>query len=204
MEKQELLQKYVEFVSKDGKRPSTVSRFTFAIGIKESEFYAHFSTLSQIEQYYWVNLHENLLNKITAQDVYANYSVREKILSYAFTLVETLKENRSFAILTLKKNCNALDAYKKELKNHAETLIAEGTQNHEVQDRMLLSTYYPDLIVQEITAVIHFWAKDESQNFERTDVFIEKSINFVMDLLSRNWLDTGFDFVKYWFQKKNN
>lgn len=201
MEKSELLQKYVEYVSKEGKRPNTVSKFTFAVNIKESEFYTQFSTLNQLEQYYWVNLHETLLNKITKEEVYAKYSVREKLLSYAFTLAEMLKENRSFVILILRKNCNVLDKYKKELHNHAETLITEGTQSSEIQDRIFLSTYYADLIVQEITAVIYFWAKDESPNFEKTDAFIEKSINFVMDILARNWLDTGFDFIKYWFQK---
>ncbi len=202
MEKQELLQKYIEYVSKEGKRPSTVSRFTFTISIKESDFYTHFTTLNQLEQYYWVHLHEKLLEKITKEEVYANYSVREKLLSYAFTLIEMLKENRSFVILTLQKNCNVLDNYKKELNNYTETLIAQGTQNNEIQDRMFLSTYYPNLISQEIVAIIYFWAKDESPNFEKTDVFIEKSINFIMDILGKNWIDTGFDFIKYLFQRK--
>jgi len=202
MEKAELLQKYIEYVSKEGKRPSTVSKFAFAINIKETDFYSHFSTFNQLEQFYWHNLHEELIKKITSQEVYTNYSVREKLLSYAFTLIEMLKENRSFVLLTLQKNCNALEKYKKEVKTYAETLTAEGTQSNEIQDRMFISAYYPDLIVQQIVAVIHFWSKDESPNFEKTDVFIEKSINFVLDALGKNWLDTGFDFIKYLFQKK--
>lgn len=202
MEKTELLKLYIEYISKEGKRPSTVSKFTFAIHIKESEFYTSFANLNQLEQFYWENLHENLLEKIKGQDVYASYSVREKILSYAFTLMEMLKENRSFVLIVLRKNCDALQKYQKALKNYAEELTAEGIQNNEIQDRIVISTYYADILVKEIIAIIHFWAKDESENFEKTDVFIEKSINFTMDILSKNWLDTGFDFLKYVFQKK--
>jgi hypothetical protein len=202
MEKQELLQKYVEYVSKEGKKPSTVSKFTFALGIKETDFYKCFANLNQLEQFYWQNVHTSIIEKIKSQEVYQNYSVREKLLSYAFTLVETLKENRSFVLIVLRKNCDALNKYQKEVKNYAEDLIAEGTQKNEIQDRILVSTYYSDIITKETSAIIHFWVKDDSENFEKTDVFIEKSINFVMDILGRNWIDTGFDFVKYWFQKK--
>ncbi|MCS7029020.1 MAG: TetR family transcriptional regulator C-terminal domain-containing protein [Bacteroidia bacterium] len=201
MEKTELLEKYIEYVSREGKRPATISKFSFAIGVKESEFYAHFSNLNQIEQFYWQQLHQILLQKLTQEEVYANYSVREKFLSYAYALVERLKENRSFVQVILKNHWNVLKQYKDDLKSYVETLIAEGTQKGEIHDRILLSTYYPNLMVQEIVSVIHFWAKDESQNFEKTDVFIEKSMNFVMDLLSRNWVDTGLDLIKTLFQK---
>lgn len=201
MEKTELLQKYIEYVSKEGKRPRIVSQFTTAIQIKESDFYTHFSSLNQLEQFYWQDLHEKLIQKITTQEVYANYSVREKFLTYAFTLVEQLKENRSFALIVLRENRNTLNTYKKELKNYVEGLITEGTQKNEVQDRMFISNYYVNVLVNEVVSIIYFWEKDESANFEKTDAYIEKSVNFVMDILGRNWLDSGIDLLKYVFQK---
>ncbi|MCS7077896.1 MAG: TetR family transcriptional regulator C-terminal domain-containing protein [Bacteroidia bacterium] len=201
MEKVELLQKYIDYVSKQGERPSTVSKLTFAIGIKESDFYTHFSSLKQIEQFYWTQTHQTVVNTITQQEVYANYSVREKLLSYAFTLIEFLKQNRSFVQIVLKKNCDALKAYKQDLKAYVEPLITEGTQKGEIEDRMFLTQHYSNVIIQSLIAILYFWIKDESTNFEKTDVYVEKSINFIMDILHKNWIDTGLDFLKYQFKR---
>jgi hypothetical protein len=48
--------------------------------------------------------------------------------------------------------------------------------------------------------VIHFWLKDDSADFERTDACIEKSVQLTMDFVGRNAVDKLFDFGKFLFQ----
>jgi hypothetical protein len=42
-----------------------------------------------------------------------------------------------------------------------------------------------------------FNLKDESEKFERTDAFIEKSTTVFFDLMGRQVLDSGFDLVRF-------
>jgi hypothetical protein len=47
--------------------------------------------------------------------------------------------------------------------------------------------------------LLRFWAKDTSNEFERTDAAIEKAVNLSFDVLGKNLVDSTFDFVKFTF-----
>ena len=46
-------------------------------------------------------------------------------------------------------------------------------------------------------AVISFLIKDESQQFERTDAFIEKTVAFAFDVLRTQAIDSAFDLARF-------
>jgi ubiquinone biosynthesis protein COQ9 len=46
-------------------------------------------------------------------------------------------------------------------------------------------------------AVIAFLLKDESQRFERTDAFIEKTVAFAFDLIRTQAIDSGIDLARF-------
>jgi hypothetical protein len=50
--------------------------------------------------------------------------------------------------------------------------------------------------------ILNFWVKDPSQQFEQTDVAIEKAVNTSFDLIGKTPLDTIFDFAKFLFQNR--
>ena len=47
-----------------------------------------------------------------------------------------------------------------------------------------------------------FWLDDTSEGFEKTDIFIEKSINTSMELLETKSLHNIIDLAKFLYQEK--
>jgi ubiquinone biosynthesis protein COQ9 len=45
--------------------------------------------------------------------------------------------------------------------------------------------------------VISFLLKDESQRFERTDAFIEKTVAFAFDVIRTQAIDSAFDLARF-------
>jgi hypothetical protein len=51
---------------------------------------------------------------------------------------------------------------------------------------------------------IKFWLDDNSKGFEKTDIFIEKSVNASFDILDTTPLKSVIDFGKFLFKEKIN
>ena len=47
-----------------------------------------------------------------------------------------------------------------------------------------------------------FWRDDDSAGFEKTDAFVEKSVNLAFDLIGKGALDSAIDFAKFLYQSK--
>ena len=45
--------------------------------------------------------------------------------------------------------------------------------------------------------VLHFWVRDDSANFEKTDEAIEKGVNVTFDLFERSPIDNLFEYGKF-------
>lgn len=207
MEKAEIYQKYLDYVSEFGKKPQNLYAFAKHLNLVEAEVTQHYGSFAAIEQAFWKNLHQQTVEEIEKQEIYSTYSVREKLLSYGFTWVESLKKHRTFVQISVKTRYEDIfnqapwSSVKADFLAFVSLLINEGVQNEEIKDRLFFTDYYKNVIWQEIVALLHFWVRDNSENFARTDAFIEKSVNFAMDIFARNWLDSGFDALKHWFQK---
>ena len=52
--------------------------------------------------------------------------------------------------------------------------------------------------------LMKYWLKDNSNNFENTDVLIEKSVNTGLDVLDSNILSQMFDLGKFLLKDKIN
>jgi hypothetical protein len=46
-------------------------------------------------------------------------------------------------------------------------------------------------------SVLEYFLKDESQGFERTDAFIEKTVEFAFDLLRTQAIDSAADLARF-------
>jgi len=49
---------------------------------------------------------------------------------------------------------------------------------------------------------LKFWLEDTSIGFEKTDLFIEKSVNASFDLMNMTPLENIIDFGKFFFKEK--
>lgn len=198
---------YIDYVLQNNKRPESIYLFMKGIGGEEKTFYQHYTTFYDLEAAIWSDTFKDTIEKIQQEQVYEGYTVREKILSFYFTLIENLKAVRSFATFSFKNQKDfpldggVLKASKQVFHDFVGQLITEGVYTGEIADRAFLTERYAGAIWWETVFIIRFWIHDSSKNFERTDAAIEKSVNLVFDLLGKNIADATFDFVKFLFSK---
>jgi hypothetical protein len=200
---------YVEHVLEHGKQPASVYKFAKELKMKEEEFYTFFTSFEAIKSAVWSKLFEDTINNLESQDVFKEYSAREKLLGFLFTLVEELKKNRSY-LLSLhgeKKNMTNLlpteaKVFKSKFKDFANEIILEGKETEEIASRPVISDRYDEALWLQVWFIFQFWLKDSSPSFEKTDAAIEKSVNLAFDLMGKSALDTFVDFAKFLYQNK--
>jgi hypothetical protein len=208
MEHQQIKNQYINYVNIKGRRPYTDFGFLKDTTIEEAVFQAHFGSCLAVEQAIWADWFDQTVEDITSEEIFAQYSVREKILALNFTFLEKLKAQRNFAQLTLQPLSNfrlgvdVLNYLEESFSAFISQMISEGTYSGEITARPLISQHYQKVLWFQFVLTLRFWVKDQSPNTENTDAFVEKSINFAFDLLARNIADSAFDFVKFWWQQK--
>lgn len=201
---------YREFLLKQGKQPASVFAFCDSLGIPEDEFYKHFGSFESLEKTIWQEFITDTRKRLEADENYAGFSTREKILSFYFTLAEQLKRDRSFVLHQL-KGWNKpglmpvfLKGFKKSFDEWIKIVIAEGVKSGEIAKRPYLDERYYLLFWMHLMFILQFWSHDDSVDFEKTDMAIEKSVNLAFDLIGKGILDNAIDFGKFLYQTAKN
>lgn len=200
---------YIEHVLEHGSEPASVFKFAKDLKMKEEEFYDYFTSFDAIKSAVWVQLFENSVNAIESQEVYKEYSAREKLLGFLFTIIEEWKKNRSYLLAQYAKQQqhkkilpNEVKAFRDRFKDFANEIILEGKETEEIANRPVIADRYDEALWLQVWFVFQFWLKDTSQGFEKTDAAIEKSVNLAFDLMGKSALDTFVDFAKFIYQNK--
>lgn len=205
-----LMKAYREYLLKQGKQPASVFAFCDALGVTEDEFYRHFGSFESLEKTIWQEFVIDTRKRLEADENYATFSAREKILSFYFSLAEQLKRDRSFVLHQL-KGWNKpgqmpvfLKGFKKLFDEWIKGVIAEGVRSNEIAKRPYLDERYHLLFWMHLMFILQFWSHDESADFEKTDMAIEKSVNLAFDLIGKGILDNAIDFGKFLYQTARN
>jgi len=205
--REKILKHYQDYILTHPEPPTSVYAFCKDIGIEEREFYEEFANFGQISTSFWLDLFQATRERLENTGEYAEFTVREKLLSFYYGYFESLKQHRSYALKTFKmqlfsvnQEIQDLDALKKAFKAWVAQLIAEGKNREEIANRSGLSDRYDSLYWYQFMFLLDFWRKDNSSGFERTDEAIEKAVNLSFDLVEKNALESAFDFGKFIFQ----
>ena len=84
-----------------------------------------------------------------------------------------------------------------EFKKFAETLLEHGKQSGEIADRRGITNLYPGILYAHLRWVIDQYLRDESEGFERTDAFIEKTVALAFNLFRSQALDSAADLIRF-------
>jgi hypothetical protein len=194
---------YIDYVLTEGQQPKSVYIFAKKNKMPEEEFYSYFGSFDAIEQHIWADLAKKTLTEIKAQEVWLQYSAREKALSFFYSFFELLKSSRSFAAYSIKKQPKSFTTpiifteLKSIFENFADEILKEGIESTELSDRKFFSKRYKDALWIQFGFVLHFWINDNSAGFEKTDEAIEKGVNVTFDLFQRSPIDTLFEYGKF-------
>jgi hypothetical protein len=194
---------YIDYVLTEGSEPKSVYIFAKQNEMTEAEFYQFFGSFEAVEQSIWAGFASKTLAEIKAQEVWGQYSAREKALSFFYGFFELLKSSRSFAIYTINKQPKGFttprvfEPLKNIYENFADEILKEGIESTELSDRKFFSKRYKDALWIQFVFVLNFWVNDNSAGFEKTDEAIEKGVNVTFDLFQRSPIDNLFEYGKF-------
>jgi hypothetical protein len=203
---QKITHEYIKYALENNKRPASIANFSESIKVKESTFFKYFKSFDHLEKSFWKHLFEEVQRTIENQEVYASYSINEKLLAFYFTWIEQLVEYRSYAIHVSKQERiyelypAQFDLFRDGFLDYAGGLIEEGLATEEIARRQMIADKYKYLLWAQPISIFKFWVKDQSDQFEDTDALIEKTVNFSFDLMRSNSLDSLFDLAKFHIQ----
>ena len=199
---------YMDYVLEHNHQPKTVYAFAKANNFDEQLFYEFFGSFDAVEKHVFSAFHHNTVRVIESSDDYSNYEPRHKLLSYYFTFFENLTANRSYVKFALdqhKTNLKAMELLK-DLKHEFTAYIErlgidlidiKQEQIDRVQKRGLKETAWLQLLL-----TMKFWLDDTSPAFEKTDIYIEKSVNTSFDVLDVAPVRSLINFGKFIFKEK--
>lgn len=199
---------YMNYRLENHDKPKSVYLFAKTNGFDESEFYAFFGTLERLEKEVFKIFLDQTLEMIQKDKNYETYDMKSKVLSFYFTFFELMSANRSYVVLNLKehqnqlKNLMLLSNVRVGFKNFIGEIITDEvrTQNERFQnfqEKSIKETAWIQFLL-----TLKFWLDDESAAFEKTDIFIEKSVKATFELMNIAPLDSLIDFGKFIFKEK--
>jgi hypothetical protein len=210
--KEHLISWYMEFVLEHNHHPKSVFSFAKENNFEEAEFYKFFGSFEALEQSIFGEFFNNTLKLLAKSEEYPNYDARNKLLSFYFTFFELLTANRSYVVYALHGNENVLKLtsltllkdLKKDFKTFAnnigiEKIDLQQEQLVKIQERTTQESSWIQMVL-----TLKFWLDDTSASFEKTDIFIEKSVNSRFDLLDIKPLKSLLDFGKFILKEKVN
>jgi hypothetical protein len=205
-----IIDSYMQYVLEHGETPKSVYKFSKDLSITETEFYQFFGSFEGLRREIWNTFFDEAMKLAHKNKAYDAFSNQEKMLTFLFTFFELLTANRSYVLFALAqerdmmKNLSQLKGLRSRIKEFASGLIND--KNQEKQLRILkhpVSVFSEGAWLQTLF-ILKYWMEDNSPNFEKTDVVIEKSVRAIFDVFETTPLESVIDFGKFLWKDKMN
>jgi hypothetical protein len=199
---------YMKYRLENNDKPKSVYQFAKINDFDETEFYKFYGTIESVEKEIFKMFLEKTLQLIQKDPAYETYDMKSKMLSFYFTFFELLSANRSYVVMSLKehqnqlKNLMQLSNLRIGYKNYITEIISD-----EVRTQYEKFQNFQEKAIQETAWIqflltLKFWMEDESPAFEKTDIYIEKSVKATFELMNSAPIDSIIDFGKFIFKEK--
>ena len=206
--KDKIVSMFMQDTLENNEKPKSVYHFAKANGLTEAEFYNFFGSIEGIEKEIFILFLEKTLTLLEKDKDYEYYDMKSKMLSFYFTFFELLTANRSYVVLSLKENKNPLlglmqlSGLRNGFKDFVSGIISDEyrlkqEKFQQIQEKALQESAWFQLLM-----TMKFWLDDSSTSFEKTDLFIEKSVKASFELMNTAPLESLIDFGKFLFKEK--
>lgn len=203
-----LIDLYMEAVAKEERKPYDVESFALEYDFEEARFFRYFEDFESLDKRIFKILFDTSVDTLTESADFMTFSKKDKLLSIYYTFFENLLLNRKFCTVIIKSyglSWGVITLFS-ELKEsfgdfidflELETLSLNIDQLETIQKKSIKEAAWVQFLL-----VLKFWMADESINKEKTDIFIEKSINTSVDLLNTQSLFNIIDLGKFLYAEK--
>jgi AcrR family transcriptional regulator len=200
--KEKFLVGFRDHVGRHGHPPASVIVLCEPLGLAERDFYAEFGSLEALESAFWEDLFTKTLAAAESGPEWEGFSARQRMLAFLFAFLEKSLDVRTvllfrFRHLSPLANPDWLRGLERRFKDWANELVKQASASGEIAERGRLSGLYPSALYLLLRSVIDFNVKDTSARYERSDAFVEKSVNLAFDLLRTQAVDSAFDLLRF-------
>ncbi|MGH1383962.1 TetR family transcriptional regulator C-terminal domain-containing protein [Kordia sp.] len=199
---------YMDHILEHGEQPKNVYAFAKNNNFEEAKFYEFFSSFKALEEAIFTTFGTNTIEILAGSEEFATFDARNRLLSFYYTFFEQFTANRSYVVhsLTMHKNqiqsLKLLKGLKHVFNDFVETLDLKTLDLNEerlekIQNKAIKETAWIQFIM-----AMKFWLDDTSPSFDKTDQYIEKSVNASFDLIDNTPLKSIIDFGKFILKEK--
>lgn len=206
--KEKIVSMYMNYTLENNEKPKSVYHFAKTNNFSEAEFYNFFGTMESVEKEIFKMFLEKTVELLQKDPNYESYDMKSKILSFYFTFFELLSVNRSYVILTLTqhqnelKNLMQLTGLRNSFKNYVAAIISDEYRIKQEKFQNFQEKAIQETAWIQFLLTLKFWMEDSSPAFEKTDIYIEKSVKVTFELLNTAPIDSLIDFGKFLFKEK--
>ncbi|MDR7372103.1 TetR family transcriptional regulator C-terminal domain-containing protein [Flavobacterium aquidurense] len=206
--KEDIVSMYMNEVLEKGQKPKSVYHFAKENDFAETEFYTFFGTLEGLEKEIFRLFLVNTIDLLHKNSEYQEYDMKNKMLSFYFTFFEVLTANRSYVLQSLKldrnplKNLVQLTSLREAFKEYVSEILTDDYRLEQEKLQKFQEKAIQESAWLQLMMTIKFWVDDESAAFEKTDIFIEKSVNASFELMNVAPMNHLIDFGKFLFKEK--
>jgi hypothetical protein len=207
--KEKLIDYYMDTVLETEKIPKSVYKFAKDNKFEEQEFYTHFGSFDSLRKDIWNQFYHKSRDLMKKSPEVEQFSSREKLLTFYFTFFEMLTVNRSYVLFNLNqydspmKNIGQLRGLRKNVKSFAKDLIEDDNMDKNAKYLQRNELIFSEGAWAQTLFLIKFWMDDDSAEFEKTDIAIEKSVNTVFDVFDNTPLERVVDFGKFLWKERS-
>jgi hypothetical protein len=206
--KEKIISLYMSYRLENNDKPKSVYQFAKTNDFNETEFYTFFGNIESVEKEIFKMFFDKTKELIQKDPSYETYDMKSKMLSFYFTFFELLSANRSYVVMSIKehqnqlKNLLLLSGLKIEFKNYITQIISDEVRTHQEKFQNFQEKAIQETSWIQFLLTMKFWLDDESPAFEKTDIYIEKSVKASFELMNISPIDSLIDFGKFIFKEK--
>ncbi|MCW3169937.1 TetR family transcriptional regulator C-terminal domain-containing protein [Chryseobacterium sp. 09-1422] len=200
---------YGDYILNHGEKPKSIYRFAKDNEFEERDFYDYFASFEQIERMMLVNLFDKSVDLASEVNSSNEISSKEQLLNVYFIFFENMTMNRSLVLMILGNDKLQSAKISKQLKDTHREFI----RTLDFNDWQLIKKAKNDVknfhekareeaLWLHFISSIEFWKKDTSPAFEKTDLYIEKTIDTGFELIDNEPLRKLVDLGKFLFKEK--
>lgn len=210
---EKIFELYGDYILNHGERPKNIYVFAKDNEFEEIDFYNHFSSFEQIEKLMLVNLFNKSVELASEVNSSDEMTSKEKLLNVYFIFFENMTMNRSLVLMILGNDklraAKISNQLKETHRNFIKTLDFNDWEIIEKSKDNIKNFHEKareEALWLHLISAIEFWKKDTSPSFEKTDIYLEKTVDTGFELMDNEPLRKVLDLGKFLFKenfKKN-
>lgn len=208
---EKIFELYTDYILSHGEQPKSIYQFAKENKFEEQKFYDFFTSFDQLEKQILVKLFSKSLELVNEVNNGDGMTSKEKILNVYYIFFENLTMNRSLVMmilgnhkLPLSKNLLSLKKIHQEYIKTLDFSSWEILENAKENIKNTHEQIRENVLWLHLVSAIEFWKNDSSPAFEKTDIFIEKTIDTGFEFMDNEPLRKVFDLGKFLWKEKFN